>query len=139
MWIILFSAVDDFGIREQTDLVRAASPGETNGASHEEIETIKKKLYEDTLHSACRIAGLAGVLTSHGYMVRAHPPWLFVGNSTIPPLLVPSHSLAVPVPPSPHCPYPYPYSSPSPPFSFMSATHETPGSFTQNHNSKFFE
>ena len=100
MWIILFSAVDDFGIREQTDLVRAASPGETNGASHEEIETIKKKLYEDTLHSACRIAGLAGVLTSHGYMVRAHPPWLFVGNSTIPPLLVPSsHSLAVLTPP----------------------------------------
>ena len=74
MWIILFSAVDDFGIREQTDLVRAASPGETNVASHEEIETIKKKLYEDTLHSDCRIAGLAGVLTSHGYMVRRPSP-----------------------------------------------------------------
>ena len=138
MWIILFSAVDDFGIREQTDLVRAASPGETNGASHEEIETIKKKLYEDTLHSACRIAGLAGVLTSHGYMVRAHPPWFFVGNSTTPPLLVPSHSLAVPTPPL-TAPTPTPTLLPPPPFSFISATHETPGTFTQNHNSKFFE
>lgn len=68
-WIILFSAVDDYGIREQNELVRAASPGETNVASHEEIESMKKKLYDDTVHSACRIAGLAGVLTSHGYMV----------------------------------------------------------------------
>ncbi|KAK7690393.1 hypothetical protein QCA50_007051 [Cerrena zonata] len=67
-WIILFSAVDDYGIREQNDLVRTGSPGETNTTSHEEIENSKKKLYEDTLHGACRIAGLAGVLTSHGYM-----------------------------------------------------------------------
>lgn len=66
----MFSAVDDYGIREQNDLVRTGSPGETNTTSHEEIENSKKKLYEDTLHGACRIAGLAGVLTSHGYMVR---------------------------------------------------------------------
>ena len=99
MWIILFSAVDDFGIREQTDLVRAASPGETNGASHEEIETIKKKLYEDTLHSACRIAGLAGVLTSHGYMVRAHPPGFSLEILLYPLFLFPLiPSLSLPLP-----------------------------------------
>lgn len=69
-WIILFTAVDDYGIREQNDLVRTASPGGTNAPSHEDIEAAKKRLYDDTLHGACRIAGLAGVLTSHGYMVR---------------------------------------------------------------------
>ncbi|CAL1712740.1 unnamed protein product [Somion occarium] len=67
-WIVLFSAVDDYGIQEQNDLVRTADSGDANTAKHAEIEAIKKKLYDDTLYSACRIAGLAGVLTSHGYM-----------------------------------------------------------------------
>ena len=129
MWIILFSAVDDFGIREQTDLVRAASPGETNGASHEEIETIKKKLYEDTLHSACRIAGLAGVLTSHGYMVRAHPPWLFRWKF----YYTPSSRSLLPFPrcpfPSPHCPCPYPYSSSFPTLFFYIRNPRNTGHF----------
>lgn len=69
MWIILFNALDDFGIREVNDLVRTGSPGNTS-PNHTQIETIKKKFSEEALHGALRIAGLAGVLTSNGYLVR---------------------------------------------------------------------
>lgn len=67
MGIILFNAVDDFGVRELNDLVRTGTPDHAM-ADHIHIESVKKKLYEDALHGATRIAGLAGVLTSNGYM-----------------------------------------------------------------------
>ncbi|KAL6308423.1 hypothetical protein BKA93DRAFT_815437 [Sparassis latifolia] len=67
MWIILFNACDDFGIREVNDLLRTGSPGNLlpNAA---QIEATKKKVMEEALHGALRIAGLAGVLTSNGYL-----------------------------------------------------------------------
>lgn len=82
MWIILFNALDDFGIREVNDIVRTGSPGNT-APNHAQIEGMKKKFSEEALHGALRIAGLAGVLTSNGYLVRIvvlfrrSPPSLF--------------------------------------------------------------
>lgn len=69
MWIILFNALDDFGIREVNDLVRTGSPGYAS-PNHAQIEGVKRKFSEEALHGALRIAGLAGVLTSNGYLVR---------------------------------------------------------------------
>ena len=57
MWIVLFSAVDDFGIREVNDLMRTGSPGHLHPRSAE-IETLKQKVMETALASATRIAGL---------------------------------------------------------------------------------
>ena len=63
MWIILFSALDDFGIKELN-----------SGVTHSdnvfaEIDGVKRKVADEALHGALRIAGLAGVLTSNGYLV----------------------------------------------------------------------
>jgi len=62
MWIILFSALDDFGIKELN-----------SGITHSdntfaEIDAVKRKVADEALHGALRIAGLAGVLTSNGYL-----------------------------------------------------------------------
>lgn len=67
MWIILFNALDDFGIREVNDLTRTGSPGNIlPNTAH--IENTKRKVMDEALHGATRIAGLAGVLTSNGYL-----------------------------------------------------------------------
>ena len=63
MWIILFSALDDFGIKE-------LNSGITLSANTlAEIDAVKRKVADEALHGALRIAGLAGVLTSNGYLV----------------------------------------------------------------------
>lgn len=50
MWIILFSALDDFGVRE------FSKPSvEVTSAR---IEEIKRKVLDEALHGALRIAGL---------------------------------------------------------------------------------
>lgn len=59
MWIILFNAVDDFNIREIS---------QTTPPNAAQIEAVKQKVVEEALHSALRIAGLAAVLTSNGYL-----------------------------------------------------------------------
>ncbi|CCM05930.1 uncharacterized protein FIBRA_08169 [Fibroporia radiculosa] len=69
MWIIIFNALDDFGIREVNDMMRSGSPGNLLPNSVQ-IETTKRKVMDEALHGSTRIAGLAGVLTSHGYLVR---------------------------------------------------------------------
>ncbi|KAH9936645.1 uncharacterized protein B0H18DRAFT_974835 [Fomitopsis serialis] len=69
MWIVLFSAVDDFGIREINDLQRTGSPGHLHPKAME-IEGQKQKVLDTALASATRIAGLAGILTLNGYLVR---------------------------------------------------------------------
>ena len=60
MWIILFNALDDFGIRELNDVVRAGSP-DSEHPNYPNIEAIKKKISEDALHGALRIAGLVSM------------------------------------------------------------------------------
>ncbi|KAI0301161.1 hypothetical protein B0F90DRAFT_1911917 [Multifurca ochricompacta] len=56
MWIILFNALDDRGIRESL-----GSPHSTALGLQEQIEELKIKVLEEALHGAMRIAGLAGV------------------------------------------------------------------------------
>ncbi|EED82367.1 predicted protein, partial [Postia placenta Mad-698-R] len=57
MWIILFNALDDFGIREVNDLTRTGSPGNIlPNTAH--IENTKRKVMDEALHGATRIAGL---------------------------------------------------------------------------------
>ncbi|KAI0647748.1 hypothetical protein C8Q79DRAFT_951691 [Trametes meyenii] len=67
MWIILCNALDDFGIREVNDVARAGTP-EAMLPQHAQIEEKKKKVMNEALHGALRIAGLAGVLATNGYL-----------------------------------------------------------------------
>lgn len=69
MWVVLFNAIDEYGVRESIDATREGTPP-TRASNHAQIERIKQKLYDEALHGALRIAGLAGVLTSNGYLVR---------------------------------------------------------------------
>jgi len=73
MWVILFNAVDDFGVREVNEQVRMGTAMQTMSGSSlsqqfEQFEPVKHKLLEEALHGALRIAGLTGVLTSNGYL-----------------------------------------------------------------------
>ncbi|THH09267.1 hypothetical protein EW146_g8729 [Bondarzewia mesenterica] len=68
MWIILFGALDDFGVREINEAMRIGSPGHIHPNYHQ-IEEMKRKVLDEALHGALRIAGLAGVLTKNGYLV----------------------------------------------------------------------
>jgi hypothetical protein len=68
MWIIMFNALDDFGIKELNSTI-GHSPNHTDI----QIETTKRKLADEALHGALRIAGLASVLTSNGYLVSSTP------------------------------------------------------------------
>ncbi|TFK52292.1 hypothetical protein OE88DRAFT_1807225 [Heliocybe sulcata] len=67
MWIILFNATDDFGIREVNEVARLGNPPGIL-PNHIQIEVIKRKVMEEALHGSLRISGLAGVLTSNGYL-----------------------------------------------------------------------
>lgn len=62
MWIILFSALDEFGIKEVNDAVRMGTPP-TTVANQVEIETLARKIADEALHGALRIAGLVRVLS----------------------------------------------------------------------------
>ncbi|KAF9565678.1 hypothetical protein CPC08DRAFT_153221 [Agrocybe pediades] len=62
MWIILFNALDDFGIKELNAGMNPSSYG------YAEIDAAMRKVADEALHGALRIAGLAGVLTSNGYL-----------------------------------------------------------------------
>ncbi|PCH40006.1 hypothetical protein WOLCODRAFT_116479 [Wolfiporia cocos MD-104 SS10] len=67
MWIILFNALDDFGIREVNDLLRTGSPANLLQNAHQ-IEAAKERVMETALSAATRIAGLAGILTMNDYL-----------------------------------------------------------------------
>ena len=58
MCVILFNAVDDFGIREINDVVRMGGQNVPN--SH--YESVKLKLLDEALHGALRIAGLVRIV-----------------------------------------------------------------------------
>ncbi|KAF8631772.1 hypothetical protein AX17_004987 [Amanita inopinata Kibby_2008] len=60
MWIILFNALDDFGVKEANS--------SNQNVNHVQIESAKRKVADEALHGALRIAGLAGVLTKNGYL-----------------------------------------------------------------------
>jgi hypothetical protein len=112
MWVILFNAVDDFGVREFNMHLRMNSPVASGLGSHHPnngsngggdlgssatvaaaalgvfspavvagsngyqvqltvVAEIMRKVLDEGLHGALRIAGLAGVLTKNGYLVRS--------------------------------------------------------------------
>lgn len=59
MWIILFNALDDFGVRECNEATRGNI---ANGApNHIQIDNVKRKVADEALHGALRIAGLVSV------------------------------------------------------------------------------
>jgi hypothetical protein len=88
MWIILFNALDDRGIRES--LGSPQSPGSGVSAStalatgsglQQQIEELKTKVLDEALHGAMRIAGLVRFLSMlcrfiHG-LIDAMSPFLF--------------------------------------------------------------
>lgn len=58
MWIIIFNALDDFGIKEVNDISRNGSPLTEQTSIPMHIEEMKKKVLDEALHGALRIAGL---------------------------------------------------------------------------------
>ncbi|KAG8961186.1 hypothetical protein FRC03_005692 [Tulasnella sp. 419] len=66
MWIIMAQAVEESGIKEHNDIFRSGT--DVNPTQVAEFEAVKNKLAEEALHGSLRIAGLAGVLTSNGYL-----------------------------------------------------------------------
>ncbi|KAI5896651.1 uncharacterized protein SCHCODRAFT_02615463 [Schizophyllum commune H4-8] len=60
MWVILFGALDEFGVKEF-----AALPDPAAAAEKDEVCAT---IAEQALHGALRIAGLAAVLTQNGYL-----------------------------------------------------------------------
>jgi len=76
MWVVLFNALDEFGVKEINEVTRMNnSPATVPNFS--QIDTIKRKVAYEALHGALRIAGLAGVLTSNGYL-RLDPAVMLV-------------------------------------------------------------
>jgi hypothetical protein len=82
MWIIIFNAVDDFGIREELEEPAKSEPQSMfaqtpayrpRGNGKVNVEEVKTKLFQEAQHGALRIAGLAGVLASNGYLVSYLP------------------------------------------------------------------
>jgi hypothetical protein len=61
MWIILFNALDDRGIRESLcspGAVGTSTALATSSGLQQEIEELKTKVLDEALHGAMRIAGL---------------------------------------------------------------------------------
>lgn len=61
MWIILFNALDDHGIRESLGSPHSsnASPAlAVSSGTEQQIKELKSKVLEEALHGALRIAGL---------------------------------------------------------------------------------
>lgn len=61
MWIILFSALDDFGVKEVNEVTRT---GNALSSVHNlsQIDAVKRKVADEALHGALRIAGLVRVM-----------------------------------------------------------------------------
>lgn len=62
MWVIVFDAVDDFGIKEANDITRNHHPdlGPIQIPTH--MEEVKGRIFDEALRGASRIAGLVRVL-----------------------------------------------------------------------------
>lgn len=60
MWIIIFNALDDFGILEVNDMSRAVNMSQPL-PNHMEIESQKRNVMDEALRGAMRIAALVSV------------------------------------------------------------------------------
>lgn len=68
MWVIVFDAVDDFGIREMNDITRNHNPDLGPPQVPPHIEEVKVRVFDEALRGASRVAGLIGVLESNRYL-----------------------------------------------------------------------
>ncbi|WRT67323.1 uncharacterized protein IL334_004293 [Kwoniella shivajii] len=59
LWLIVYKAIKDFDIQEEKS---------STGGSLVEIDSIKRRIEEESEHAALRIAALTGVLTENGYL-----------------------------------------------------------------------
>ena len=57
MWVILFNAVDDFGIKEVNEVSRMNGVAQAQ-PNYAAIESVKRKILDEALHGSLRIAGL---------------------------------------------------------------------------------
>ena len=63
MWIIMFNALDEFGLKESNDMARAQDQGTTPPVTMtrqetEAVDGIKTQVMDEALHGALRIAAL---------------------------------------------------------------------------------
>ncbi|KAF7291597.1 hypothetical protein HMN09_01250800 [Mycena chlorophos] len=76
MWVVLFNAVDEFGVKEVNEVTRMNQPL-SMVPNYSQIDLVMRKVADEALHGALRISGLAGVLTSNGYL-RLDPAVMLV-------------------------------------------------------------
>lgn len=58
MWVIVFDAVDDFGIKEMNDITRNHNPELGPPQLPVHIDEVKVRVFDEALRGASRIAGL---------------------------------------------------------------------------------
>ncbi|KAJ8080689.1 hypothetical protein PM082_017523 [Marasmius tenuissimus] len=67
MWIILFNAADDYGVKEDNEVQRAGSPP-TMAPNRANIDDLLQRIAREAIESATRISTLVGVLASNDYL-----------------------------------------------------------------------
>lgn len=68
MWVIVFDAVDEFGIKEMNDITRNSTPDLGSPQVPPRVDEMKVRVFDEALRGASRIAGLIGVLESNQYL-----------------------------------------------------------------------
>ncbi|KAF9077574.1 hypothetical protein BDP27DRAFT_476896 [Rhodocollybia butyracea] len=68
MWIVLFNALDDFGVKEINENDRSGTPPE-NVKNRAYIEEAMRRVGEEAVNCALRITALTSVLTHNEYLV----------------------------------------------------------------------
>lgn len=58
MWVIVFDAVDDFGIKEMNDITRNHNSDLGPLQIPAQIDEVKARVFDEALRGASRIAGL---------------------------------------------------------------------------------
>jgi hypothetical protein len=72
MWIILFNALDDFGVREVNEVVRMGSPPSVT-PNYLQIDAAKRKVTDEASHGALRIAGLVRLFNLAIFFICIYP------------------------------------------------------------------
>ena len=60
MWVIVFDAVDDFGIKEVNDITRNYNQDLGPPQIPPHIDEVRMRVFDEALRGASRIAGLVG-------------------------------------------------------------------------------
>jgi len=68
MWVIVFDAVDDFGIKEVNDITRNHNHDLGQPQIPPHMDEVKVRVFDEAFRGASRIAGLIGVLESNQYL-----------------------------------------------------------------------